>query len=41
MPTDEQCREMAKGAMAASGGKKGEAKVLYEEDVYKIYKAAL
>ena len=40
-PTDEQCREMAKGAMAAAGGKKGAAKVLYEEDVYQIYKAAL
>ncbi len=40
-PTDEQCRELAKGAAAAAGGKKGSAKVLFEEDMYNIYKMSL
>ncbi len=40
-PTDEQCRELAKGAAAAAGGKKGSAKVLYEEDMYNIYKMSI
>lgn len=40
-PTDEDCRKLAKGAALAAGGKKGSAKVLFEEDMYNIYKSAL
>lgn len=40
-PSEEQLREMAKRCIAAGGGKKGTAKVLNEEDCYRIYKAAL
>lgn len=40
-PSDEVLREMAKKCAEAAGGKKGSAKVLYEEDMYLIYKASL
>ena len=40
-PTDEQMREMAHRCAVAHGGKKGSAKVFYEEDMYKVYKMAL
>jgi hypothetical protein len=39
-PTDEDLRLMAKKCAAAYGGKRGSAKVLYEEDMYQVYKAA-
>ena len=39
-PTDEQLRKMAQMCSAAAGGKKGSAKVLYEEDMYEIYRLA-
>ena len=39
-PSDEVLRAMAYSCAVASGGKKGSAKVLYEEDMYQIYKAA-
>jgi len=39
-PSDEVLRAMAHSCAVASGGKKGSAKVLYEEDMYQIYKAA-
>ena len=39
-PSDAILREMAHNCAIASGGKKGSAKVLYEEDMYQIYKAA-
>ena len=39
-PTDEQLRKMAQMCSAAAGGKKGSAKVLYEEDMYEIYRMA-
>lgn len=39
-PSDVILREMAHNCAIASGGKKGSAKVLYEEDMYQIYKAA-
>ena len=39
-PTDEEMREMAKSCAQACGGAKGSAKVLYEEDMYEIYKMA-
>ena len=39
-PTDEQIKIMAHNAIIASGGKRGSAKVLYEEDFIKIYEAA-
>lgn len=39
-PTDEQIHEMAVRCAAACGGKKGSAKVLYEEDMEKIYHMA-
>ena len=38
--TDEQIEIMAHNAIIASGGKRGSAKVLYEDDFVKIYKAA-
>lgn len=38
--TDEQIAVMAHNAIIASGGKRGSAKVLYEDDFVKIYKAA-
>ena len=40
-PTDAQCREMAAKCKVACGGPKGTAKLLDEEDMYQIYKAAL
>jgi hypothetical protein len=40
-PTDADLKKMAKLAAEAAGGKKGSAMVLYEEDMYNIYKAAL
>lgn len=40
-PTDDQLRAMAKSCAAACGGSKGSARVLYEEDMYNIYKMAL
>ena len=40
-PTDEQCREMARRGAEACGGSKGSAKVMYEEDMYKVFKMAL
>ncbi len=40
-PTEEQLRALAKGCEAAVGGKMGSAKVLYVEDMYNIYKAAM
>ncbi|MDO5539539.1 MAG: iron-containing alcohol dehydrogenase [Eubacteriales bacterium] len=39
-PTDEQIHEMAVRCAVACGGKKGSAKVLYEEDMEKIYRMA-
>ena len=39
-PTDEQMRRLAQMCAAAAGGKKGSAKVLYEEDMYRIYQMA-
>jgi alcohol dehydrogenase YqhD (iron-dependent ADH family) len=39
-PTDEQIDVMAHNAIIASGGKRGSARVLYEEDFVKIYRAA-
>lgn len=39
-PTEEQIREMAHRCMLASGGRKGSAKVLMEEDVVQIYRMA-
>lgn len=39
-PTDEQMRKMAQMCSAAAGGKKGSARVLYEEDMYQIYRMA-
>ena len=39
-PSDAILREMAHNCAIASGGKKGSAKLLYEEDMYQIYKAA-
>lgn len=40
-PTDLELHEMAKRCIIACGGKKGSAKVLYEEDMYNILKNAL
>ena len=40
-PTEAQMREMAHRCAVAHGGKKGSAKVFYEEDMYKVYKLAL
>lgn len=39
-PTDEQIAELARKCSIASGGKKGSAKVLVEEDMKKIYEMA-
>ena len=39
-PTEEQIRAMAASCAKASGGKKGSAKVLYEEDMAAIYRMA-
>lgn len=39
-PTDEQMKTMAKMCAVAVGGSQGSAKVLYEEDMYQIYKMA-
>lgn len=39
-PTDEQIAELARKCSVASGGKKGSAKVLVEEDMKKIYEMA-
>jgi hypothetical protein len=40
-PTDKELKTMAQKAAAAGGGKKGSAKLLYEEDMYNIFKGAL
>jgi len=40
-PTEEQVKEMAAKCYVANGGPKGTAKLLVEEDLYQIYKAAL
>lgn len=40
-PTEGELKLMAKQAAQSGGGKKGSAKVLYESDLYNIYKAAL
>lgn len=40
-PSEEQLRQMAASCLAACGGPKGSMKVLNEEDMYRIYKAAL
>ncbi len=40
-PTEEDMRDMASRCAVNCGGKKGSAKVLYEEDMYNIYKLAL
>ena len=40
-PTDEQIMEMARSCEEACGGKKGSAKVLFREDMEKIYRMAL
>ena len=40
-PTDEQCREMARRGAEACGGSRGSAKVMYEEDMYNVFKMAL
>ena len=40
-PTEEQILEMARSCREACGGKKGSAKVLYEEDMANIYRMAL
>lgn len=40
-PTDEQCREMARRGAEACGGSRGSAKVMYEEDLYNVFKMAL
>ena len=39
-PTEENLKEMARRCAIATGGKKGSAKVLYEIDMYNIYKNA-
>ena len=39
-PTDEQMHIMAAGCAAAGGGQQGSIKVLYEEDLYEIYRMA-
>jgi hypothetical protein len=40
-PTEEELRLMAKQAAQAAGGSKGSAKLLYEEDMYNIYKSSI
>ncbi|MBQ0001333.1 MAG: hypothetical protein KBT01_07350 [Clostridiales bacterium] len=40
-PDDAQCKEMARSCAEACGGSKGSAKLLFEEDMYNIYKLAL
>ena len=40
-PTDEELKLMAHKCSIGCKGSKGSAKVLHEEDMYKIYKAAL
>ena len=39
-PTDEQILEMAESCAQATGGRKGSAKVLYQEDMVEIYRNA-
>ena len=39
-PTDEQILEMARSASKATGGKKGSARVLHENDFAEIYRMA-
>lgn len=39
-PTDEQIEKMADSCIRAAGGHKGSAKVLYKDDMIKIYRAA-
>ncbi len=40
-PTEEDMRDMAHRCAVTCGGKKGSAQVLYEEDMYNVYKLAL
>ncbi len=40
-PSDDDLRDMARRCAAACGGSKGSAKVLFEKDMYEIYKKAL
>ena len=37
---EEDCRRLAASAAAACGGKKGAARVMYEEDMFRVYMAA-
>lgn len=39
-PTEEELKEMAHKCSVASGGRRGSARVLYEEDMLKIYRMA-
>ena len=38
--SEEDCRKLATSAAAACGGKKGAARVMYEEDMFRVYMAA-
>ena len=38
--SEEDCRKLAASAAAACGGKKGAARVMYEEDMFRVYMAA-
>ena len=40
-PTEEQIRELARRCAVAAGGRKGSARVLYEDDMAAIYRMAL
>lgn len=40
-PTEEQIQQMAESCARASGGSKGSAKVLYQEDMAEVYRRAL
>ena len=40
-PTEDQIRELARRCAVAAGGKKGSARVLYEDDMAEIYRMAL
>lgn len=40
-PTEEQIQQMAESCARASGGSKGSAKVLYQEDMAEVYRGAL
>ena len=39
-PTDAQIKEMAEETIKAAGGKQGSAKILYTEDIIKIFNMA-